>query len=177
MTDVSACAAVIGLWYIQGATSAATANAGHDPRPQWRWSGDIARELSIPRLAFIGFCGFSSLVRHITFQTNVFDHVKDENELITITGFPTSLELTKTKSPGGLSIPGADQIHGMILEEVLRCDGEVIKSFQELEALYIESFEQMTGKKARTSGPMCLCHRNNNTVAARGIKTSTDEAH
>ncbi|VAH58345.1 unnamed protein product [Triticum turgidum subsp. durum] len=105
------------------------------------WRSDIARELGIPRLAIIDFCGFSSLVRHITFQTNVFDHVKDENELVMITAFPTPLELKKAKSPGGVSIPGADQIHGMILEETLRCDGEVIKNFQELEALYIESFE------------------------------------
>uniref|UniRef100_A0ACD5VV84 Uncharacterized protein n=1 Tax=Avena sativa TaxID=4498 RepID=A0ACD5VV84_AVESA len=28
------------------------------------WTGDIARELNIPRLAFGGFCGFSSLVRY-----------------------------------------------------------------------------------------------------------------
>ena len=28
------------------------------------WTGDIARELSIPRLTFSGFCGFSSLVRY-----------------------------------------------------------------------------------------------------------------
>ncbi|VAH58342.1 hypothetical protein VPH35_043363 [Triticum aestivum] len=27
------------------------------------WTGDIARELGIPRLAYVGFCGFSSLIR------------------------------------------------------------------------------------------------------------------
>ncbi|KAE8776089.1 Cytokinin-O-glucosyltransferase 1 [Hordeum vulgare] len=141
------------------------------------WTADIARELGIPRLAFIGFCAFSSLIRHLTFHTNVFEHVKDESELVTITAFPTPLELTKAKSPGSLSIPGAEKIHDKILEEALRCDGEVINSFEELEALYIESFEQVTGKKAWTIGPMCLCHRNNNTMAVRGNKASMDESH
>ncbi|KAI4965406.1 hypothetical protein ZWY2020_054664 [Hordeum vulgare] len=53
------------------------------------WTGDIARELGIPRLTFIGFCGFSSLVRYIIFHNNVLEHATDENELITIPGFPT----------------------------------------------------------------------------------------
>ncbi|KAF7028449.1 hypothetical protein CFC21_040367 [Triticum aestivum] len=111
------------------------------------WTGDIARELDIPRLTFNGFCGFSSLIRYITYHNNVFQNVKDENELITITGFPTPLELTKAKCPGNFCIPGMKQIRKKFLEEELKSDGEVINSFQELETLYIESFEQTTKKK------------------------------
>ncbi|XP_003569538.4 UDP-glycosyltransferase 73C1 [Brachypodium distachyon] len=140
------------------------------------WTGDIARELGIPRLAFIGFCGFSSLARYIIFHHKVFEDVTDENELITIPGFPTPLELTKAKSPGGIVIPGIESIRDKILEEELRCDGEVMNSFQELETLYIESFEQMTGKKVWTVGPMCLCNQDSNTMAARGNTASMDEA-
>ena len=114
--------------------------------------------------------------RYITYHNNVFQNVKDENELITITGFPTPLELTKAKCPGNFCIPGMEQIRKKFLEEELKSDGEVINSFQELETLYIESFEQITRKKVWTIGPMCLCHRNSNRTAARGNKASMDEA-
>ncbi|XP_048562282.1 UDP-glycosyltransferase 73C3-like isoform X3 [Triticum urartu] len=113
---------------------------------------------------------------YITYHNNVFQNVKDENELITITGFPTPLELTKAKCPGNFCIPGMEQIRKKFLEEELKSDGEVINSFQELETLYIESLEQTTKKKVWAVGPMCLCHRDNNTMAARGNKASMDEA-
>ena len=106
----------------------------------------------------------------------MLENVTDENELITIPGFPTQLELTKGKCPGSLCIPGLEKIREKMLEEELRCDGEVINSFQELETLYIESFEQVTRKKVWMVGPVCLCHRDSNTMSARGNKTSMDEA-
>jgi len=140
------------------------------------WTGDIARELGIPRLTFSGFCGFSSLVRYIICHNNVLEHVTDDNELITIPGFPTPLELMKAKLPGTLSVPGMEQIREKMFEEELRCHGEITNSFKELETLYIESYEQITKKKIWTVGPMCLCHRNSNTTAARGDKASMDEA-
>uniref|UniRef100_A0ACD5VY42 Uncharacterized protein n=1 Tax=Avena sativa TaxID=4498 RepID=A0ACD5VY42_AVESA len=140
------------------------------------WTGDIARELGIPRLSFSGFSGFSSLVSYIINRDKVLEQVADENKLITIQGFPTPLELTRHQCPGSLSFPGVEEIRDKIYEEELRCDGEVINSFRELETLYIESFEQMTRRKVWTVGPMCLCHRDRNTVAARGNKASMDEA-
>uniref|UniRef100_A0ACD5VBP8 Uncharacterized protein n=1 Tax=Avena sativa TaxID=4498 RepID=A0ACD5VBP8_AVESA len=140
------------------------------------WTGDIARELGIPRLSFSGFSGFSSLGSYIINRDKVLEQVTDENELITIQGFPTPLELTRHQCPGSLSFPGVEEIRDKIYEEELRCDGEVINSFRELETLYIESFEQMTRRKVWTVGPMCLCHRDSNTVAARGNKASMDEA-
>lgn len=104
------------------------------------------------------------------------EHITDENELVTFPGFPTPLELTKARCPGSLCVPGLEQIREKINEEELRCDGVVTNSFLQLETLYIESFEQTTGKKVWTVGPMCLCHRDSNTMAARGNKASMDEA-
>ncbi|TVU21574.1 hypothetical protein EJB05_31220, partial [Eragrostis curvula] len=140
------------------------------------WTGDIARELGIPRLTFTGFCGFSSLVRYITLRDNILEDVEDENELINFPGFPTPLELTKARCPGNHSIYGLEQIRKNIYEEDVRCSGVVMNSFQELEALYIESFVQITGKKVWSVGPMCLCNQDSKAVAARGNNASMDEA-
>ncbi|KAI4965040.1 hypothetical protein ZWY2020_057625, partial [Hordeum vulgare] len=115
--------------------------------------------LGIPRLAFCGFRGFSSL-----------------NELITIPGFPTPLELAKAKCPASIPVPGMEQTREKIYQEELRCDGVALNSFKELETFHIESFEQMTRKKVWTVGPMCLCHQNINTMAPRGNNASIDEA-
>ena len=114
--------------------------------------------------------------RYIIVRDNLLEHVEDENELINFPGFPTPLQLTKEKCPGSLSVYGLEQIRKNIYEEEMRSSGVVINSFQELETLYIESFEQITGKKVWTVGPMCLCNQDINAMAARGNKASLDEA-
>ena len=114
--------------------------------------------------------------RYIIARDNLLEHVEDENELINFPGFPTPLQLTKEKCPGSLSVYGLEQIRKNIYEEEMRSSGVVINSFQELETLYIESFEHITGKKVWTVGPMCLCNQDINAMAARGNKASMDEA-
>ena len=114
--------------------------------------------------------------RYIIVRDNLLEHVEDENELINFPGFPTPLQLTKEKCPGSLSVYGLEQIRKNIYEEEIRSSGVVMNSFQELETLYIESFEQITGKKVWTVGPMCLCNQDINAMAARGNKASMDEA-
>ncbi|GJN37322.1 hypothetical protein PR202_gb26260 [Eleusine coracana subsp. coracana] len=140
------------------------------------WTADIARELGTPRLTFSGFCGFSSLVRYIIIRDNLLEKVEDENELINFPGFPTPLELPKARCPGNLSVHGLDQIRKNIYEEEIRCSGVVMNTFHDLEDLYIDSFEQISGKKVWTVGPMCLCNQDSKTVAARGNNASMDEA-
>ncbi|CAL4951929.1 unnamed protein product [Urochloa decumbens] len=140
------------------------------------WTADIATKFGIPRLTFNGFCGFASLARYIIVHDNLLEHVEDENELINFPGFPTPLQLTKERCPGSFSVNGLEQIRKKINEEEIKSTGVVINSFRELEALYIESFEQITGKKVWTVGPMCLCNQDINAMAARGNKASMDEA-
>ncbi|CAN6199454.1 unnamed protein product [Urochloa humidicola] len=140
------------------------------------WTADIAREFGIPRLTFDGFCSFASLARYIIVHDSLLEHVGDENELINFPGFPTPLQLTKERCPGSLSVYGLEQILKKINEEEINSAGVVINSFRELEALYIESFEQITGKKVWTVGPMCPCNQDIKTMSGRGNKASMDEA-
>jgi flavonol-3-O-L-rhamnoside-7-O-glucosyltransferase len=84
--------------------------------------------------------------------------------------------LTKARCPGNLSVRGLEQFRKNVYEEEIRCSGVVMNSFHELEALYIESFELISGKKVWTVGPMCLCNQDSKTVAARGNNASINEA-
>ncbi|KAF8704812.1 hypothetical protein HU200_031050 [Digitaria exilis] len=139
------------------------------------WTADVAREFGIPRLTFNGFCGFAPLVWHIIARDNLLEHVEDENELINFPGFPTPLQLTKERCPGSISVYGWDEMRKNIYDGDRKSAGVVMNSFQELESLYIGSFEQITGKKVWTVGPMCLCNQDFNTMVARGNKASMDE--
>ncbi|TVU17243.1 hypothetical protein EJB05_33262, partial [Eragrostis curvula] len=141
------------------------------------WTGDVARELGIPRLMFNGFCAFSSLCRYIIHQGKVFENVTRENELVVLPGFPHHIEASKAKSPGNFNFPGFEQFGEKILEEERRADGVVTNSFYELEPLYHEAYQEKIGKKVWSLGPMFLCNTDMNAMAARGNKSSVDEKH
>uniref|UniRef100_A0A0E0FH18 Glycosyltransferase n=1 Tax=Oryza nivara TaxID=4536 RepID=A0A0E0FH18_ORYNI len=127
------------------------------------WAGDIARELGVPWLT------------DIIYRKNLLKSLTDD-EIVKVSGFPTPLELPKARCPGTLCVPGLKQISDKIYEAETRSDGRIMNSFQEMESLYIESFERTIGKKIWTIGPMCLCHRDSNAMAARGNKASMDDA-
>uniref|UniRef100_A0A0D3EK82 Glycosyltransferase n=1 Tax=Oryza barthii TaxID=65489 RepID=A0A0D3EK82_9ORYZ len=127
------------------------------------WAGDIARELGVPWLT------------DIIYRKNLLESLTDD-EIVKVSGFPTPLELPKARCPGTLCVPGLKQISDKIYEAETRSDGRIMNSFQEMESLYIESFERTIGKKIWTIGPMCLCHRDSNAMAARGNKASMDDA-
>ncbi|KAF8727030.1 hypothetical protein HU200_019525 [Digitaria exilis] len=121
------------------------------------WTGDVARELGIPRFMFTGFCAFSSLCRYIIHQEKVFDKVADGDELIILPGFPHHLEISKARSPGNFNSPGFEQFSEKILEEERRADGVVTNSFYDLEPLYHEAYQKENrGDKASVDLKHCL---------------------
>ncbi|KAF8726030.1 hypothetical protein HU200_020614 [Digitaria exilis] len=144
------------------------------------WTGDVARELGIPRFMFNGFCAFSSLCKKFTtiiHQEKVFDKVADGDELIILPGFPHHLEISKARSPGNFNSPGFEQFSEKILEEEQRADGVVTNSFYELEPLYHEAYQKKIGKKVWSLGPMFLCNTEMSAIAVRGDKASVDLKH
>ncbi|KAF3328508.1 UDP-glycosyltransferase 73C6-like protein [Carex littledalei] len=139
------------------------------------WVGDLARELSIPRLTFNGSGVFPNLASYIIRHQNIFSDVKDDKEIVKIPGFPHRLEMTKAKSPVGVQRPGMEQFLEKRLQEERSADGVVVNSFYELEPLYVDSYTKTAGKKIWTIGPMLLCNRNTNEMSGRGNKASIDE--
>ncbi|XP_062180969.1 UDP-glycosyltransferase 73C11-like [Phragmites australis] len=141
------------------------------------WTGDVARELGIPRLMFNGFCAFASLCRNIIHHEKVFENVADDNELIVLPGFPHRLEVSKARSPGNFNSPGFEEFSEKILEEERRADGVVTNSFYELEPLYHEEYQKKIGTKVWSLGPMFLCNTDMSAMAARGDRASVDAKH
>ncbi|PUZ64253.1 hypothetical protein GQ55_3G129400 [Panicum hallii var. hallii] len=141
------------------------------------WTGDVARELGIPRFMFNGFCAFSSLCRYIIHQEKVFKNVADDNELIILPGFPHCIEISKARSPGNFNSPGFEQFSEKILEEERRADGVVTNSFYELEPLYHEAYQKKIGKKVWSVGPMFLRNTEMSAIAIRGDKATVDQKH
>lgn len=139
------------------------------------WVGDVARELSIPRLTFNGSGVFPNLASYIIRHQNIFRDVKDDKEIVQIPGFPHRLEITKGKSPIGVQRPGMEEFLEKRLQEERSADGVVVNSFYELEPLYVDSYAKTAGQKIWTIGPMLLCNRNTNEMSGRGNKASIDE--
>lgn len=141
------------------------------------WTGDVARELGIPRFMFNGFCAFSSLCRYIIHQEKVFENVADDNDLIILPGFPHCIETSKARSPGNFNSPGFEQFSEKILEEERGADGVVTNSFYELEPLYHEAYQKKIGKKVWFLGPMFLCNTEMSAIEIRGDKATVDQKH
>ncbi|KAJ4771619.1 Glycosyltransferase [Rhynchospora pubera] len=139
------------------------------------WTGEVAREFGIPRLGFLGFSAFATLCRDISILHKIYDNITDENEPVPIPGFPHPLEIPKTKSFLSFYAPGFEKIREKIAEENSKSEGIIVNTFLEMESLYIDSYEKLTGKKAWAVGPTCLYIRDLKQMNSRGNKASIDE--
>ncbi|XP_017698727.2 UDP-glycosyltransferase 73C3-like [Phoenix dactylifera] len=138
------------------------------------WTGDVAREFRIPRFAFNGFGGFSTLCRHIVLTNELYKNISDEMEVVVVPGFPHHLELPKGQLPSNVGGRGMDKFFEELKEDQPRLDGIIINTFDDLEALYIESYQKAIAKKVWTIGPMSLYNKDAADMAARGNLASID---
>ncbi|OEL28369.1 UDP-glycosyltransferase 73D1 [Dichanthelium oligosanthes] len=120
------------------------------------WTGGVARELGVPRLAFDGFCAFSSFcMRQMNFH-RIFDGVDDDRRPVRVPGFPIDVEISRARSPGNFTGPGMKEFGEEIMAESARADGLVVNTFAELEPLFVDAYEAAIGRKIWTIGPLFL---------------------
>jgi hypothetical protein len=120
------------------------------------WTGGVARELGVPRLAFDGFCAFSSFCMRQMNLHRIFDGVDDDTRPVRIPGFPINVEISRARSPGNFTGPVMKEFGEEIMAESARADGLVVNSFAELEPLFVDAYEEAIGKKVWTIGPLFL---------------------
>ncbi|CAN6243525.1 unnamed protein product [Urochloa humidicola] len=121
------------------------------------WTGGVARELGVPRLAFDGFCAFSSFCMRQMNLHKIFDGVDDDARPVRVPGFPVHVEISRARSPAGnFTGPGMKEFGEEIMVESARADGMVVNSFDELEPVFVNAYEAAIGKKVWTIGPLFL---------------------
>ncbi|KAJ1278457.1 hypothetical protein BS78_04G080800 [Paspalum vaginatum] len=120
------------------------------------WTGGAARELGVPRLAFDGFCAFSSLCMRQINLHRVFEGVDDDARPVRVPGLPIDVEISRARSPGNFTGPGMKEFGEEIMAESARADGLVVNSFAELEPVFVDAYEAAIAKKIWTVGPLFL---------------------
>jgi hypothetical protein len=119
------------------------------------WTGAVARELGVPRLALETFCAFSSFCMRLMSIHGIFEGVDDDELPVRVPGFPIDIEMSRARSPGNFSGFGkvfADEV----MAENARADGVLVNSFVELEPLFVDAYEAALDKKIWTVGPLFL---------------------
>ncbi|TVU42924.1 hypothetical protein EJB05_09349, partial [Eragrostis curvula] len=132
------------------------------------WTGGVAREIGVPRLAFDCFCAFSSFCMYLMSFHRIFEGVDDDKRPVPVPGFPIDIEMSRARSPGNFTGPGKE-FADKVMAENARADGLVVNSFTELEPLFLDAYEVAFGKKIWTVGPLFL--------ATTPLKPATEDAN
>ncbi|CAL9123635.1 unnamed protein product [Musa acuminata var. zebrina] len=141
----------------------------------YTWTGDMARELGVPRLVFNGYGCFTLLARYILHRENVYEQGIDESQMLDLPGFPHRLQISKAQAPGNFMGPRLQRFRCEVMEEESRADGVVVNTFDDIEAPYVESYQKAMGKRVWTIGPLLrLCGGDATHMAARGNKAAID---
>lgn len=139
------------------------------------WTRDVAVEFGIPRLVFHGFGCFALLCVRNMRSHKIHDKIKDENEPFVVPGLPTTIEITRAQLPTFFASASMYEYRKEIQEVELASDGVVVNSFDDLEPLYREWYQNTIGMKVWTIGPLSLSKQDVADVAARGNKASISE--
>ncbi|RWW45858.1 hypothetical protein BHE74_00048264, partial [Ensete ventricosum] len=141
------------------------------------WTGDVGRELRVPRFVFHGPSCFFLLCTHNVSKHKSGGHLADASEPFLVPDFPHKLEVVSAQSLKFFELPGWEKFFAEVSEEESKANGFVINSFRELEAAYIDGYQKALGKKVWAIGPVCLSNKEAGDKVTRGNKMNVDENH
>ncbi|MCL7023325.1 hypothetical protein MKW94_028514 [Papaver nudicaule] len=141
------------------------------------WTAEIADKFKIPRISFYGTSCFYQLCSHNILQSKILESTASLSDPFIVPGLPDQIKVTKAILPRTLYPTSDDLIDfcDQIRKAELTAYGVVVNSFQELETVYEEEYQQAKFGKVWCVGPVSLCNREILDKAERGNKTIIDE--
>ncbi|KAG6498644.1 UDP-glycosyltransferase 73C6-like [Zingiber officinale] len=140
------------------------------------WTGDVARELRIPRLIFESSSCFYLLCSHAVSE---LEHAEDSAsspfEPLLVPELPHRVETVRAQSSRFFDLPGFKRYREEWVEDQSSAHGFLINTFRELESPYLDGYEKAVGKRVWPVGPFALCYKDGEKVS-RGNRVATDVA-
>ncbi|OWM70442.1 hypothetical protein CDL15_Pgr011918 [Punica granatum] len=144
------------------------------------WTGNLARDLGIPRVLFDGKSCFNNLCMYNLHLYKPHEKVADRSELFTIPGMPGNIKFTRAQLHSDFNSPSnvnMEEIRKPIREESEAAHGVIINSFEELETEYVKAYKKTNeGTRSWCIGPVSLCNKNMLDISQRGNRSSEDES-
>ncbi|CAL5039134.1 unnamed protein product [Urochloa decumbens] len=137
------------------------------------WVKELAAKLEVPRLSFSGTCAFSLLCQHNVERFNAYDGIADDHELVVVPGLEKKFELSRAQSLIFFRLmPGFEKFTDELEQAVVKADGLLVNSFQEMEPQYVAGYAEARRMKVWTVGPVSLFHQSTTTLSSRGNTTA-----
>ncbi|KAJ6849578.1 scopoletin glucosyltransferase-like [Iris pallida] len=127
------------------------------------WTGDLAAEHGIPRIAFHGTGSFVFSVGAAIRRFKPHEIASADDEPFLLPGLPHRVELCRSQLMGRMD--GSDELMNQMTESYMKKTyGDVMNTFHEMEPGYADQLS----KKTWLVGPVSLCNRDATERAVRG---------
>ncbi|KAJ9565625.1 hypothetical protein OSB04_001591 [Centaurea solstitialis] len=140
------------------------------------WTSEIAHKFKIPRIVFHGTGAFALLCSHNVKLHNAHVSVASDFDLFEIPEMPLRVDISRVQLPGAVVASGnLDDIRARVEKAESSSYGVVINTFNELEHLFVDAYQEKINKKVWCIGPVSMCNKETLDKFTRGNKSSIDE--
>ncbi|KAG1346210.1 UDP-glycosyltransferase 73C5-like [Cocos nucifera] len=139
------------------------------------WTREVASRLGVPLFTFHPVCSFFLQGMHNILHSGIHDAIADDTEPFVVPGLAHKVEVTKAQTPEFFPGTEWEKVREGIKAADRAADGMVVNSFSELEPWYLETYQEVVGKKIWALGPLSLCNKDAADMAARGNQASIDK--